>query len=107
MTYTLGVERRTAAATRSTPATFAAPAPWEVRAFAPGAFNEDGSQNRDRVEVAWTVYADKSDDAPTVFDRVTLLGKSFDVNGEPQDWTHGLGSSSFAGIVVELKRTEG
>ena len=103
----LQVSRFLAERTRSTAATFAPPAPWMVRGLAPGAFNEDGTQNRDRVEIVWTVYADKSEDVPTERDRVIVGGDSFEVNGRPQDWTLGPWENPVAGVVVELKRMEG
>lgn len=103
----LHVRRFTSAATRSTPAQFADPAPWEVRGVAPGAMVEPGDPNRDRSDIAWTVYADASDDVPTERDRVDFLGDTYEVAGRPADWTHGPWENPAAGVVVELKRTEG
>lgn len=106
----LTVRRRTTGAKDShgnAAVTYAAGTDWTVRGMAPGAFSEDGSQNRDRLEVVWTVYADKSDDMPSALDRVEALGETYEVSGEPQDWTLGPWANPVAGVVVELKRMEG
>lgn len=104
---TLGVRRAetgTTGAHGNTATTYAAETPWRVIALAPGASEEPRQSNRDVSEIEWTVYAHKSDDAPTENDLVVVGDDEFTVEGRPADWT--LGGPG-GGIVVELRRVEG
>lgn len=93
--------------------TYAEPADWVVDGYAPGAAgssvgnSEPARPNRDLSLILWSVYAPASDDAPTELDRVILGGVEYEVDGRPDDWTHGPWPHPTAGIVVELKRAEG
>lgn len=87
--------------------TFAAPVEWEVWGVAPGGMAEPYYPNRDLSDIAWTVFAPASDDVPTGRDRVDFEGETYEVNGDPKDWTHGPWEHPAAGVVVELKRAEG
>lgn len=105
---TLQVRRATATknAHGQTTYTFADPHDWAVYGLAPGARAEAVQPNRDVSEVAWTIFAPVSDDAPTAKDLVVLDGTEYPVEGEPQDWSRGPFGSP-GGLVVELKRGEG
>jgi hypothetical protein len=62
--------------------------------------------------VAWTVYGPKGDE-PGERDQVALPWESdpdpvwHDIEGKPDDWTRGPWRMPLAGVVVELRRTEG
>jgi hypothetical protein len=106
----LTVRRRTAGtrdAHGNVAVTYAAGTPWTVRGVAPGAMLEPAVPNRDRSDIAWTVYADASPDVPGALDRVEWDGVTYEVDGTPKDWTHGPWENPAAGVVVELKRMEG
>lgn len=107
---TLGVRRRILGATdaHGNPIiSYADPTDWPVWGLAPGAQTENPADNRDLSVIAWTVYAPVSDAAPTELDRVVVDGDEYDVNARPADWTRGLWPHPTAGLVVELRRTEG
>lgn len=110
MTFTLQVKRRQAGSKDShgnKAVTYAAPADWVVRGYAPGANVEGTDLHRDLSVVLWTVYADATDDVPGELDLVVLNGVDYAVEGRPADWTHGPWHNPVAGVVVELKRAEG
>ena len=86
---------------------YAEPVEWDVLGVAPGGMAEPYYPDRDLSDIAWTVYALPSDNTPTERDRVDFDGDTYEVNGRPKDWTHGPWQNPSAGIVVELKRTEG
>jgi hypothetical protein len=113
---TLQVRRRVvgAADSHGTKAiTWAAGTDWVVDGYAPGAAgssignSEPFRPNRDLSLILWTVYAPANADAPMELDRVVLGGVEYDVEGRPDDWTHGPWPHPTAGIVVELKVAEG
>lgn len=111
MTYQLGVKRylgKTENAHGDIAEIYADPTPWEVRGVAPGAQSEPGDVSRDLSIVAWTVYADPSEQAPKERDRVVVDGEEFDVNGRPDDWSRFAEfPDDWFGIVVELRRVDG
>ena len=81
-------------------------APTLVHAVAPGASAEALQTGRDVSQVAWTVYAPQG----TVLaarDRVVWQGETYHVNGNPPDYAHGPWANPAAGVVIELRRTEG
>lgn len=80
---------------------------WGVWAYAPGANEEPGQPNRDLSLIAWSVYAATSSQVPAEGDRVVLDAVEYEVDGRPEDWTHGPWPQSSAGVVVRLKVTEG
>ena len=80
---------------------------WWVRSIAPGAMADPASPNRDLGEVAYTIHADADSNPPTRLDQVVLNGEAFLVDGDPADWTRGPWVNPAAGVVVELKRSEG
>ena len=80
---------------------------WRVRSVAPGAMADPANPNRDLGEVAYTVHADADSQPPTRLDKVVIDGEPFDVDGDPADWTRGPWPNPVAGVVVELKRSEG
>ena len=80
---------------------------WLVRSVAPGAMADPSDPNRDRGNIAYTVHADADSRPPTRLDKVVIDGEPFDVDGDPQDWTRGPWPNPVAGVVVELKRSEG
>lgn len=86
---------------------WAEPAPWCVRAVAPGASQEPFSQGRDLSAVLWTVYADDTPNIPGERDRVVFCGDEFEVEGRPADWSGGPFPNPHAGIVVRLKAVTG
>lgn len=110
MTTTLQVRRYSSStkdAHGNTAAVFGEPQDWTVRGLAPGSMEEPGRTNRDLSVIEWTVYADRSNDAPTERDRVLVDNEEFSVEGRPSDWTRGPWATPGAGIVVELRRPEG
>lgn len=81
---------------------------WLVWGLAPGAMAEPNLANRDTSEVVWSVLAPADDSIPSGRDLVVVDGEDFEVLGDPKDYTRGPWESAhFAGVVVELKRTEG
>lgn len=86
-----------------------APREWAVHAIAPGASEEPRKPNRDLSVVAWTIYGPKGGE-PHEADQVALPWATddwYDVEGRPDDWTHGPWPLPVAGVVVELRRPEG
>lgn len=77
-----------------------------VHAVAPGASLDAIQSGRDVSEVLWTVYA-PAGTAVGPRDRIAWLGEVYHVNGEPRDFTHGPWVNPAAGVVIELRRTEG
>ena len=89
------------------------PFEWGVHAVAPGASEEPRKPNRDLSVIAWTIYA-PAGYAPSARAQVALPWESVggervwhDIEGEPDDWTKGPWRNPVAGVVVELRRTEG
>ena len=85
---------------------WAAPAPLQVHAVAPGASVEAVRAGRDVSAVLWTVYAP----AGTVVgsrDRIMWQGVEYAVQGQPDDWTHGPWVNPTAGVTIELAAWEG
>ena len=85
------------------------PRSWDVHAIAPGASEEPRKPNRDLSVIAWTVYGPKGGE-PGERDQVALPwapSEWFDIEGRPDDWTHGPWNLPVAGVVVELRRPEG
>lgn len=80
---------------------------WWVRSVAPGAMADPANPNRDLGEVAYTIHADADSQPPTRLDKVVIDGEPFDVDGDPGNWTRGPWPNPVAGVVVELKRSEG
>ena len=107
--HTLNVLRRTEGspdAHGNPVVVWSSPAPWIVRAVAPGASVDANQPNRDASLIEWTVYADSSDSLPAARDRVVVDGADFEVASTPADWTRGPWPHPTAGVVVELKRWE-
>lgn len=108
--FTLNVRRRLEGAADdhgNATIAYASPTPWMVRGLAPGASTEPNQPNREAVTIAWSVYADSTDDIPGERDRVSVMGEDFEVVGRPQDFTKGPWPHPTAGVVVELARWEG
>lgn len=85
------------------------PFEWDVHAVAPGASEEPRKPNRDLSVVAWTIYA-PAGYVPSARAQVSLPWEDdtwHDIEGEPDDWTKGPWRNPVAGVVVELRRTEG
>ena len=81
-------------------------APTLVHAVAPGASLEAHQTGRDVSQVAWTVYAPQGA-AVAARDRIEWQGETYLVYGEPADWSRGPWIHPAAGVVIELRRTEG
>ena len=80
---------------------------WWVRSIAPGAMADPANPNRDLGEVAYTIHADADSSPPGRLDEVEVGGEVFVVDGDPGNWTNGPWPNPVAGVVVELKRSEG
>ncbi len=75
-----------------------------IYAYDPGSSAEPREPGHDRVVVEPTVYMP----AKTVFgprDRVTVRGKTYEVEGETRQWRHPNGRSK--GNVATLRRVDG
>lgn len=108
--HVLGVRRLTSGSTGAhgnATKTLADPIDWHVHALVPGSMQEPNQPNRDLSIVAWSVLAPKSEQVPTADDVVVLDDEDYEVVGDPQDFTRGPWSAPFAGVVVELTRSEG
>ena len=108
--WLLGVKRRTTGAPDphgNATQTLGAAEDWWVWGVAPGDNVEPGQPNRDRSDIAWTVFAPADVSAPSATDVVVVSGRDFEVDGEPEDWTLGPWGPGNAGLVVKLKRMEG
>jgi len=82
---------------------------WRVHAIAPGASEEPRKPNRDLSVIAWTIYGPATN-LPGEHDLIALPwapDEWYDVEGRPDDWTHGPWTNPVAGAVVELRRPEG
>ena len=76
-----------------------------VHGMAPGAIDlEDVTRNAE--EVSWTVYAPAGTVVRTQ-DTVLIDGDEYQVIGRVKDWSQGPWANPVAGVVFELKRTEG
>lgn len=84
-----------------------APEPWPVHGLAPGVMDEPWAPDRERSDIAWTVYAPADGRVPTERDQVVVDGEAFQVSGRPRDFSMGPWPDDWAGVVVELTRIEG
>ena len=82
------------------------PNPVHVHYVAPGPADESLQPGSNPTEIALNVGA-----PPGVHvaarDRVVWQGEQYEVVGEPMDWTKGPWPNPAAGVVFELRRTEG
>lgn len=81
---------------------WAAPAEQEITTLAPAEprpSSEPVQDARNAVTSGFTLYLPTGSDV-TARDRMTVRGVTYDVLGEPADWTG-------AGLVVQVGRTEG
>jgi len=82
---------------------WAAPVSVGIYGFDPGSTSEP-REGQDRVIVSPTIYA-PSGAVFGPFDRVTVRGKSYQVEGETREWRHPDGHRP--GNVVTLRRVDG
>lgn len=77
---------------------------WRV---APGVAGETRARGRDVASETLEVSLPIGSTPPGPQDRVLWRGHVWQVDGEPRDFTNGPWGSSFAGVLVTLKRWEG
>lgn len=82
------------------------PVPLKVHAIAPGAMVEPNVQGRDMSLVLYTLYCPAGVKV-SEYDRVTMGGNDYVVDGRPMDYTQGPWFNTVAGIAVHLKNVEG
>lgn len=112
--YTLGIQSREVSGIDERGnfiETWADPRPWPVSGIAP-ATTDETHQQRDGVRIDLEVYAPATQTVPGELDRVIVLdgpyAGEYAVEGRPEDWTQGpWPSTSYAGVKVGLRRTEG
>lgn len=86
--------------------TFAPAVDLKVCGIAPGAMAEPDNINRDLSVVLFSLFCP----AGTVvgeLDRIVMGVDEYDIEGRPKDYTQGPWDNSIAGVVIELKATEG
>lgn len=74
-------------------------------AVAPGAFVENNTPDRTRVDVSFTLYGDFGDDIEPL-DRVVVRGLTCEVIGQRQDWRSPF-TGLQAGSVIEVRQVAG
>ena len=84
------------------------PEPLAVHGIAPGASAESVAAGRNTDAVEWTVYA-PAGTSVAARDLVLLQldGDEYQVDGDSLDWTNGPWLNPVAGVVIELKKSEG
>lgn len=76
-----------------------------AKQFAPGGQPEAHEPGRNPVQAAPTLYLLAGSDV-TEYDRVSVHGRIYDVDGSPDHWTNARTGRQH-GIVVRLKSVEG
>lgn len=74
-------------------------------AVAPGAFVEDATPDRTRVDILFTLYGPFAADIEPL-DRVVVRGQTCEVVGKRQDWRNPF-TGGEAGCVVEVRKVAG
>lgn len=74
-------------------------------AVAPGAFVENITPDRTRVDIEFTLYAPFGSDIEPL-DRVVVRGLMCEVVGKPQNWSNPF-TGSRPGCVVEVRKVAG
>lgn len=80
--------------------------PVRVHYVAPGPSQETLQAGGNPAEIAWNVGA-PAGTRIAARDRVVWQGHTYELVGEPQDWTAGPWRHPTAGVTFELRRTEG
>lgn len=79
--------------------------PLGIYAFNPGGTSEPFTPGHDRVEATPTIYV-PSGTQVGAHDKITVRGKSYEVDGEMRDFRNPYGAG-MDGIVIELKAVTG
>lgn len=83
------------------------PKPWLVHGYWTPGGEEPWRAGRDLSNVVWSVLAPATPDAPGDRDRIIIGGVEYEIDGKPGDYSHGPWSMPFAGLVYDLKLSEG
>lgn len=72
--------------------------------IAPRMEPEDATSGREGRVIGWTVYAPDATDVVAT-DRLTIRGATYDVDGEPEDWSGGWDWKP--GVVIQTRSGTG